>query len=132
MRVSIALPKARMDEALTSAQLHFSLFSDLWPSEYAQKWIPLAPSEEASVTSWRSSPGYQPGEVTVLTIHVPDETWEHWLRSGTVVDNHGWKRTGASHTPRRGHFLYGRVPKSEPDPVFDLADLILETVIYDA
>ena len=114
----------------STACLSFDAFAEHWPANFSQKWIPLAPSADAAGESWQTSPAYKPGYVVLLEIHVPEDTWKMWLKRQQVVPNPGWKRSGESHTERKGHWLYGRVPKDKDDPVLDLDGFQVGTCYY--
>ena len=62
----------------------------------------------------------------VLAVTLPPDAWEGLLREGVVVANPGHRRRGRHHTDTEGHWLYGRVARSAPDPVFSLGVYVRE------
>ena len=90
-----------------------------WPTGFAQKWIPFAPSAQAACRALKESPAYSVGQnAWVLKVIIPVDTWQQWESDQLVVKNRGYLRDGDSHTDREGHFIYGRVKRDEADPVF--------------
>ena len=96
----------------------FDIFESKWPQHYAKKWIPLAPSREEAIRSFKAAGTYTGNGCELLQVAFPDETWFALTSTNCVVPNPGWKRCGSDHTDRRGHWLWCRVPLAHQNPYF--------------
>ena len=120
MKVFLAFSAQTAEGLREAVMVPFEVYRDQWPAHYHKKWIPLAPSEEEALRRYRASASYTSGVTWVLTVTIPDEIWEEMRRTDTVVPNPGSNRMGPEYTDTVGHWPYGRVPKTQEDPIFPL------------
>ena len=123
MKYYLALSSDKVAEAKNSNRISWSLFEKDWPDHYDKKWIPLAPSYEEALRRFHEILHEEPG--AVLAVELPPAMWEE----GVIVPNPGSRREGDSYTNTDGHFLYGRVHRTDADPVLYYLDYDNEWVI---